>query len=125
MALNLIGLNELQNVIPAIVAKCKESVLSTTSATNVLTYTTPAADNFSISCYVRVITAATNLTITVNYTDAGGAQSTQLYTGSTAVGSYHMPVDLFINAAANTPFTLTATAGTANQVYISADITRR
>jgi hypothetical protein len=104
-------------------ADASEMELTTTGATPVVTFTPSAAGNFMTGIYVRVVTAATILTVTVTYTDAGGAQTNTLISAqSTAVGSYSILFPLFINSVASQPITVTITAGTANQVYASASI---
>lgn len=95
--------------------------LTSTSATNVITYTPSAAGNFVVWVYYRIATAATVLGITCTYTDAGGSQTkTILSSASQAVGSYTC-TPLFISSTASA-ITVTATAGTANNAYISAAI---
>jgi hypothetical protein len=103
-------------------ASASETKITSTSATSLTQYTPAAQGNFLIMVYYRVITATTNVTIQITYTDAGGAQTiTVLNIQSTAVGSYStLPV--FINAAAGSPITVQITAGTANQVYASTSI---
>lgn len=100
----------------------KDMQLTATTATIVATYTPAASGNFLVLVYFRVVTAATNVTIDVTYTDATGAQVNHLLPlTSEAVGS-HSLVPLFINSVAGQPITVTITAGTANQVYASASI---
>jgi hypothetical protein len=95
--------------------------LTTTSATTVATLTPVTQGNFEIKIYYRVVTAATNLTITVTYTDGSGAQTKTLVSNaSQAVGSYVVG-STYINATASA-ISVNATAGTANQVYVSASI---
>ncbi|MDF2435490.1 MAG: hypothetical protein JWP44_5121 [Mucilaginibacter sp.] len=100
-----------------------ESLLATTGATNVLSYTPAVAGNFLIYVSARVITAATNITVEVDYTDAGGAQVNMLYPlASVPLGTHMLNFPLFINAVAGSPITVKVTAGTANQAYISSSI---
>lgn len=96
--------------------------LVTTAATSVLTYTPAANGNLWVATYFRVQTAATDVTIQVTYTDAGGAQTLTLVGGSSqAVGSYAPQVSLLAVKAGNA-LTITATASTASQVFVSASI---
>lgn len=75
-----------------------------------------------IGIYFRVITATTNVTVNVTYTDATGAQTnTLLDAQASAVGSYSLPM-LMINTTAAAAVAVKITAGTANQVYGSATI---
>lgn len=107
---------------PPHVADAQEVELTTTAATVVATYTPAAAGNYIIWVYLRVVTATTTVTVTVTYADAGGAQTTTVLNAqSCAVGSYTgLPV--YCNAVAGTAIDVNVTAGTANQVYASADI---
>ncbi|MEM3264664.1 MAG: hypothetical protein QXH07_01790 [Thermoplasmata archaeon] len=103
-------------------ANAKEVELTSTTATTIATFTPSAAGNFMIMVYARVVTAATTLTLTASWTDATGAQSySWISSQSEPVGSYVF-LPLFINSAASAAITVTATAGTANQVYVSANI---
>jgi hypothetical protein len=97
--------------------------LTTTSATTVASLTPPAQGNYEIKVYYRVVNAATNLTITVTYTDGSGSLQTYniVNGGSQAVGPYSC-VPVLINATPASPITVTATAGTANNVYVSCTI---
>jgi hypothetical protein len=113
------AIKAISNVV--IQAHCSETLLSTTNATNVLTFTPTVQDNFNIGCYVRVVTATTNVVVTATWTDASGIQSSNIFNGYLAVGSYY-DISTFFNSVANQPITLTVTAGTANQAYVSASI---
>lgn len=105
-----------------VLATTKELELTTTSSTSVVTYTPSAAGNFEIGCYFRVVTATTNVTITVTWTDVTGAQTlTLLNVVSEVVGSYAM-TKFMIDSVASSAITVSFTAGTANQVYASASI---
>ncbi|MEM3264926.1 MAG: hypothetical protein QXH07_03115 [Thermoplasmata archaeon] len=117
--------NQLTAILPSVsvndVAKTSELELTSTSATTVATYTPSASGNFVLFVYARVVTAATTLTLTASWTDAAGAQTyTWLNAISEPVGSYTF-LPLFINSTTSA-ITITATAGTANQVYCSANI---
>jgi hypothetical protein len=106
----------------SVLATQAEKQLTTTAATSVVTYTPAGAGNFKIGGYFRVVTATTVVTWTVTWTDVTGAQTlTVLSAVSEVVGSYAL-VDFMVNAAAGSAITVTATAGTANQVYASASI---
>lgn len=103
------------------VTSVQEVLLSTTSSTTVASHTLTTAKNILFNVYFRVITASTTVTITVNYTNTSGVQTTDILPAqSCAVGSYEL-LPLFVNCVAST-LTITATAGTANQVYVSASI---
>jgi hypothetical protein len=102
-------------------ARTVDQQITTTSATSVATYTPSSTKGLWVALYYRVVTGTTNVTITVSYTDATGAQSyTALPLTSQAVGSYSMvPIFIVSTAAA---VTVQFTAGTANQVFASASI---
>lgn len=97
-------------------------LLTSTSATQVASLSPPAKGNFEVKVYYRVVTAPTNVTITVSWKDATGNQSQTVVnvTGQTP-GSYTV-TPIMVNAVTGTPITVTATAGTANQVFVSATI---
>lgn len=105
-----------------IVANATDTLLTTTDATQVVNYTTGTdTNNYLVYVYYRVITAATDVTLTLQWTDGTGVQSSTIVTGSQPVGSYTIPAT-FISAIGGTGIAVTATAGTANQVYVSAAI---
>jgi len=96
--------------------------LTTTSPTNIVTYTPSAKGNFWVSVYFRVITAPTVVTVTVTYTDGSGSQTyTPISAVSEAVGSY-IVAPFLLNSVAADAITITVTAGTANQVYASGSV---
>ena len=103
------------------VANVSNSELTSTSATTVLSYTPSLEGNYMVMVYYSVITAATDLTLTLSWTDSTGSQTYTWVNGtSQAIGSYNV-LPVFINSIADA-ITVTATAGTANQVYISGSI---
>lgn len=104
------------------VTDVQEMQLTTTSATTVTSFTAPVAGGYLVLVYFRVSTAATNVNITVNYQDATGAQTyTAVANASYAVDSY-TGVPIYIRSAQGGVMSVTATAGTANNVYVSATI---
>ena len=101
-------------------ADVAETLLTTTNATTILTYTTPSAGNYVVYVYGRVVTAQTNVTVKVTFTD--GSNTVQTYTigpQASNVGPLFV-LPFFFYALANTPIKVDVTAGTANQVYASA-----
>ncbi|WP_036647300.1 phage tail protein [Paenibacillus wynnii] len=102
-------------------AKVSNSLVATTSAVTVTTYTAPAVGNYLVGVYLRVITATTTVTVAVTYTDAGGAQTTTIANAQAfPVGSWSLlPVFL---ASTATAINVVVTTATANQVYASASI---
>jgi hypothetical protein len=109
--------------VPLIRAHTVESELTSTAATVVATYTPTATDGFYVLVFVRVVTAATAVTVTVTYDDAAGTAQTQtmLPTTTLAVGNFDM-VGAFVVAGTSAAIDVNVTAGTANQVYASAVI---
>jgi hypothetical protein len=99
-----------------------EFALSTTSATNVINITSPQQSNWMVSCYYRVVGGTSNVTIVATWADTTGAQTLTLVNVSNqAIGSYSLP-PAFINVASSaTNLKITATAGTANRVFVSAN----
>lgn len=99
-----------------------EHLLADTTMDTVATYTPTAQKNYMIGVYLRVVTAATNVTCQVTYADATGAQTNQFFPlTSVAVGSGE-PIMVFVNAVAGTPINVQVQAGTVNQVYVSTSI---
>lgn len=106
----------------AIAATAHEVELTTTGSTTIVTFTPGSNGNYKISGYFRVVSATTNVTWVVSWTDASGAQTlTVLSSVSESVGSYPLS-DFMVSCASGHPITVSATAGTANQVYCSAAI---
>jgi len=102
-------------------SKSTDLQLTTTLATTVATFTPSTSSNYVVYIYYRVVTASTNLTLTLTWTDGSGAQSdTIIPLASQTVGSYIIH-PTYINSTANT-ITVSATAGTANNIYVSANI---
>lgn len=103
------------------VANISDLELTSITATTTMSYTPTSQGNYMVMVYYSVITAATDLTLTLTWTDSTGSQSYTWVNGtSQAVGSYNV-LPVFINSIASV-ITVTATAGTANQVYISGSI---
>lgn len=98
-----------------------EVELTTLTATTIATYTPASAGPFLLTVYFRVVTAATNVTLTATWTDVTGAQTyTWLSASSQAIGSYNLlPLKI---ASTATVITISATAGTASQVYVTGTI---
>jgi hypothetical protein len=99
-----------------------EMQIISTSATSVVTHTPTSQKNYMVMASVRVITAATNVTITITWTDSTGSQTdTRINNQSLSVGTHDVPIK-FLNSVSSQPITVTITAGTANQVYVSAAV---
>ena len=99
-----------------------EQEITVTTPTTALTYTPTTSGLYRISFYFRVVTAATDVTVTVTTTDATGAQTWDvLPLTSEAVGSYQLD-SITVGATAGDAIDVVVTAGTANQVYVSSSI---
>ena len=107
--------------------------VTVTTAQTIATYTPVANGNFELRAYLRIITGATNVQVTVTYKDATGTQSKDIsYPRSGfyfpcsggqpfAVGSYPL-APLFIYATTGAPIVVNITASVANQALISCAI---
>lgn len=96
--------------------------LTTINPTNVISFTPLLNGNFTGFIYYRVANAPTDVTIDASWNDISGAQTLSIIplTNKT-VGSYTIsPFYLQATTAAN--INLTITAGTANNVFVSATI---
>jgi uncharacterized protein involved in high-affinity Fe2+ transport len=94
-----------------------------TTQTTVASFTPTAAGNFMVYVYFRVVTAATTLALELDYSDGSGAQQQIILPAgqAQAVGSYSV-TPIFVNAVTSAPIALKAQAGTASQVFMSANI---
>jgi hypothetical protein len=108
---------------PSTVLAAQEVVLSTLVATAIVSPTPDSAGNFQVNTYYRVTTAATDVTVTVSWNDAAGLQTLALLPlTNQPVGSYTLP-PVFVNNASG-QIIVEVTAGTINQVFASASVTR-
>jgi photosystem II stability/assembly factor-like uncharacterized protein len=125
--------NSLWHTLPQIQASCGpgstgapydyttgEVLVTGTGETYIVSYTPNAQWNFMIVVYYRVITATTNVVITAEWEDGSGSQSFEMENANSPVGSYPL-APLYVNATTS-PVAVKITAGTGNQVYISASI---
>ena len=103
------------------VASASDTQLTTTSSTTIATFTPAAQGNYMVNIYYRVITAPTVLTITLTWTDGSGAQTSNIVSGTTEAVLSGIVAPTYINSTTSA-ITVSATAGTANQVYVSATI---
>jgi hypothetical protein len=108
-------------VVPYRAASVQDQQITTTSQTTVLSYTPQAQGLFSVKIYARVVTAATNVTITITYTSPSGAQTNTVVNQSLGVGDWVF-VPQTILATIGSAISVNVTAATANQVYVSAAI---
>lgn len=107
-----------------VVAHANRVLLTGISATTILTYTPQRTTKLQIDTYFSVKTAATDVTITLAYTDpdAGAVTPTLLSLTSEPAGAYPQNA-VSILAQGGSAVEIEFTAGTANQVTASAAIT--
>lgn len=109
-------------VVSSRVATASDVQITGTTAQTIASFTPAAQGNFEVRLYFRVVTGTTNVTATITYADATGAQTlTLLNAQACAVGSY-TTVPAFINAVSGTAITVQITSSVANQVYASSNI---
>lgn len=102
-------------------ATVNEDELTVNTPVTVLTYTPGSGGNLFVSIYFRVAVAPTAITVEVTWTDAAGAHTfTPLSAVTEPVGSYTLAS--FMIATTASAVDVIVTAGTANQVYVSASI---
>ena len=102
------------------IASIADYLIASINSVTALTYTMPSNRAWLINVYVRVATSQTNLTLTLTYNDASGAQVVTYFTNRALnVGSYFLP-QLYFKATTSNPIVLSATASAANQVYLTA-----
>lgn len=109
-----------------IVATATETEITSTAATTVVDYTPTTTGAFKINCFFRVTTATTDVGVTVTYYDAAAvAQTLTLVPASTSLSpdNYSLPAT-FIAAGSGGAIDVNVTAGTTDQVYVTAQIER-
>jgi uncharacterized protein involved in high-affinity Fe2+ transport len=108
------------SIIVPIINDNSDLLLTTTLATNVISFTPSVNGDIVVFIYYRVITATTTVTINVTWTDGSGSQTfASSPVSAQAVGSYSI-APLYIQATTAAPIVVVATAGTASQVFVSA-----
>jgi hypothetical protein len=107
-------------------AKVTGRLLTTISATDVATLTPWGRGQYLVSVSYRVVTVVTDVTVAVSFTNDAGAQTkTLLATTSKAVGTYTDLIPILVEALSSAAVKVTVTAGTADQVFMSASITEQ
>lgn len=99
----------------------RQVAISTTTATDLLTWTPQVSAEYLVAVYGVVQTAATDVTVTVQYTDPTTSAATTLTLAdavSEAVGPFSL--QSFIGVQGGSPVTVAVTTGTANQVTATA-----
>lgn len=103
------------------VASANNVLLVNTASTTVITYSNSIAGNYMLHWSYLVSTATTNVTLSASWTDQSGTAQVMTYSTASAkaVGAHHC-LSVPINSQASAAITVTAQAGTANQVNVSA-----
>jgi len=106
------------------VASAINTEITTTTATNIITYNNGAQIQGLIAWLtLDVITAATTVTASITWTNPNTGQQTYTWenAASISVGTrVELPVSILVSA--NSTVTITITAGTANQVFATAGL---
>jgi len=104
-------------------AKAVETELTTTTATTIVTFTPTAVGLFLLKVIVRVVTAATTITLTASWYDAAGTAQTYTWENAASLPvGIRLELPVILSAGTGGAITVSATAGTANQAYVSAAI---
>lgn len=95
--------------------------LVTTNPTNIFSFTAAYNGNYVIYTYCRIENSTTDVTITLTWIDNGGAQTMPIIgpIASKTTGSYSI-TPIYIQSISGNTITLSATSGTANNLFISA-----
>lgn len=101
------------------IQNASDQQITTTAPFDVINISTPIAGNYLISLYYR-ITSITTLNIDLTWNDVSGTEIFTLINGSQLTGG-HTSLPTFINVSSSGALKLTATAGNANAVFISAN----
>jgi len=111
----------------AVAARADRLLLSSTTSTSVLTWTPSLTQPVEVLVTVAVASSATALTLTLAWTDpVAGASQYSYYSNQTlAAGQADLQPSLFVVAQGGQPVTLTAQAGTADTVTVTAWILAR
>lgn len=102
----------------------QNSLITTTASTYIASFTAGRTGNYLLAPYLRVVTAATTVTLTAQWQDEDGV--TRYYTWLNAVSEPTGSVSLSpvtIHATEGTGIFISITVGTVNQVYASATMT--
>lgn len=105
-----------------VLASSTEQALTTTNPTTIISYVPSSATNVFVAVYFRVVGFATNVTVSITYTDVTGFTSIILLPITLeAVGSYSI-MPIYLTDIASDVIAVVVTAGTINQVYASSTI---
>lgn len=109
-------------VVPTRVASFQETEITVTSAQTVLTYMSKANHNFDLNLSFRVVTGTTTVTIEVTYTDAGGAETYYVLNAQSCAVDNYACVPFSFNATTGGAITVSITASSANQMFVSGSL---
>lgn len=107
--------------INAVVAHVNEFALKD-SINQILQFIPTVNSNFLIYIYMRVNDSTPQVSMNVQYTDVGGDQDHLVLNNVIQYKNSYSVAPIFINAIANKPITLSASANVLNQVFVSASI---
>lgn len=104
-------------------ARAHRNLLTTTDATTIFSFTPRKTGLYQITPYVQVGTAATDLTLALAWTDPdAGAQTYDWYNDASVPVGVAMQGSRLIVAQGGKTVSLTATAGTANNIKVSTTV---
>lgn len=105
-----------------VVAHVNELVVQTTGSNTILNFTPSVNSNFLIYVYMRVNDSTPQVTLNIQYTDAGGTQDHLILNNVIQSRNSYSVAPIFVNAIAGYPITLSASSNVSDQVFISASI---
>ena len=105
------------------VAYVSDTLLTVTTATNVLSFTPPVQGCYTVWIYFRIVNATTTVTLAVTYTDGSGAQNHSVIDAIAEVVDSYIIAPIYVNATTAAPIVVQFTASIANNLYYSATIT--
>lgn len=115
------GQGLISSLSPRVVSSVVNEVIASTAATKILTYTPGGTEALRISIGLAIVTAATMLTATITWTDPNaGAQSYSWYSAQNVSVGTPIQLPVMILAASDDQVSINVTAGTANQVFVTA-----
>ncbi len=104
-------------------ARAHRNLLTTTDATTIISFSPRKTGLYQVVPYVQVSNAATDLTLTLAWTDPdAGAQTYDWYNTASVPVGVAMQGPRLIVAQGGQVVSITATAGTANNIKISATV---
>jgi hypothetical protein len=108
--------------ITTVVDHVNEFSVQATGVNTILNFTPIINSNFLIYMYMRVNDGTPQITMNLQYTDAGGTQDHLILNNIVQSSNSYSIAPIFVNAIANQPITLTCSANISDKVFISASI---